>query len=59
MSPANRRLVMVLPPMLTFLSCFYRVITLLRKMLKRVGERRHPFLTPTVVLNYSFVLPFI
>ena len=24
-----------------------------RKMLKRVGDRRHPCLTPTVVLNYS------
>ena len=28
-----------------------------RKMLKRVGERRHPCRTPTVVLNHSHVLP--
>ena len=31
----------------------------LRKMLKRVGDRRHPCLTPTVVLNHSPMLPFI
>ena len=28
-----------------------------RKMLKRVGESRHPSQTPTVVLNHSPVLP--
>ena len=28
-------------------------------MLKRVGDRRHPCLTPTVVLNHSSLLPFI
>ena len=28
-----------------------------RKMLKRVGDRRHPCLIPTVVLNYSPMLP--
>ena len=28
-----------------------------RKMLKRVGESRHPCRTPTVVLNHSLVLP--
>ena len=28
-----------------------------RKMLKRVGESRYPCRTPTVVLNYSPVLP--
>ena len=28
-----------------------------RKMLKRVGESRHPCRTPTVVLNHSPVLP--
>ena len=28
-------------------------------MLKRVGEKMHPYLTPTVVLNHSPVLPFI
>ena len=30
-----------------------------RKMLKRVGDRRHPCLTPTVVLSHSPMLPFI
>ena len=62
MSSANRRLViMALPPMLTFPSCSSRAsgIFLSRKMLKRMGERRHPFLTPTVILNHSPVLPFI
>ena len=50
MSSANRRLVIFLPPMLTFplwssrASCMIRS----RKMLKRVGDRRHPCLTPTV-----------
>ena len=28
-------------------------------MLKRVGDRRHPCLTPTVVLNHSPMLPLI
>ena len=28
-----------------------------KKMLKRVGESRHPCRTPTVVLNHSPVLP--
>ena len=43
MSLANRRLVMVLPPMLTFPSRSYRAsdIILSRKMLKSVRERRH------------------
>ena len=27
-----------------------------RKMLKRVGDRRHPCFTPTVVLNHSLRL---
>ena len=30
-----------------------------RKMLKRVGERMHHCLTPTVVLNHSPVMSFI
>ena len=30
-----------------------------RKMLKRVGDRRHLCLTPTVVLNHSPMLQFI
>ena len=29
----------------------------LRKMLKRVGDRRHPCHTPTVVLNHCPMLP--
>ena len=58
---ANRRLVMVLPPMLTFLSRSYRAsdTILSRKMLKSVRERRHLCLTPTVVLHHSPVLPYI
>ena len=61
MSSANRRLVIFLPPMLTFPSCSSRASDMIRsrKMLKRVGDRRHPSLTPTVVLNHSPMLPFI
>ena len=61
MSSANRRLVIFLPPMLTFPSCSSRASDMIRsrKMLKRVGDRRHPCLTPTVVLNHSPMLPFI
>ena len=61
MSSANRRLVIFLPPMLTFPSCSFRASDMMRsrKMLKRVGDRRHPCLTPTVVLNNSPMLPFI
>ena len=53
MSSANRRLVILLPPMLTFPSCSSRASDMIRsrKMLKRVGDRRHPCLTP--------MLPFI
>ena len=59
-SSANRRLVIFLPPMLTFPSCSSRASDMIRsrKMLKRVGDRRHPCLTPTVVLNHSPMLPF-
>ena len=61
MSSANRRLVIFLPPMLTFPSCSSRASDMIRsiKMLKRVGDRKHPCLTPPVVLNYSPMLPFI
>ena len=61
MSSANRRLVIFLPPMLTFPSCSFRASAMIRsrKMLKRVGDRRHPCLTPTIVLNHSPILPFI
>ena len=60
-SSANRRLVIFLPPMLTFPSSSSRASDMIRsrKMLKRVGDRRHPCLTPTVVLNHSPMLPFI
>ena len=60
-SSANRRLVIFLPPMLTFPSCSSRASDMIRsrKMLKRVGDRSHPCLTPTVVLNHSPMLPFI
>ena len=60
MSSANRRLVIFLPPMHTFVvSCSSRASDMIRsrKMLKRVGDRRHPCLTPTVVLNHSPMLP--
>ena len=61
MSSVNRRFVIFLQPVLTFPSFSYRasVIIRSRKMLKKVGERRHPCLTPTVVLNHSSVLLFI
>ena len=44
MSSANRRRVIFLPPMLTFPSCSSRASDMIRsrKMLKRVGDRRHP-----------------
>ena len=61
MSSAKRRFVMFLPPMLTFPSCSSRASDMIhsRKMLKRVGDRRHPCLTPTVVLNHSPMLSFV
>ena len=45
-------LVMVLPPMLTFPSCSFRApeIILSRKLLKRVGEKKKLYRTPTIVL---------
>ena len=61
MSSAHRKLVIFLPPMLTFPSCSSRALDMIRsrKMLKRVGDRRHPCLTPTVGLVHSPMLPFI
>ena len=61
MSSAYRRLVIFLPPMLTIPSCSSRASDMirLRKMLERVSDRRHPCLTPTVVLYHSLMLPFI
>ena len=59
-SSANHRFVIFLPPMLTFPSCSSRASNMIRsrKMLKRVVDRRHHCLTPTVVLNHSTMLPF-
>ena len=57
MSLAKRKLVIVLPPMLTvpwFSSA--SVIILSTKMLKRVGESKNPCLTPTVVLIQSSII---
>ena len=47
------------PPMLTLPSWSPNAshMILSRKMLKRVGESRHPCRTSTVVLNHSPVLP--
>ena len=61
MSSANRRLVIYLPPMLTFPSGSSRAPDMIRSrnVLKRVGDRRDPCLIPTVVLNHSPMLPFI
>ena len=55
MSSANHRLVIFLPPMLTFPLCSSRTsgMICLRKMLKRVGEQKHHCLTSIVVLNHS------
>ena len=59
MSSAKQKLVMSHPPMLTLPSwsskASHKILS--RKMLKRVGESRHPCRTPTVVLNHSPVLP--
>ena len=58
-SSAKRKLVISRPPMLTLpsWSSYASHMILSRKMLKRVGESRHPCRTPTVVLNHSPVLP--
>ena len=54
----KRRLVIVLPPMLTVPSWSSKVSVMIlsRNMLKRVGESRHPCRTPTVVRNQSPML---
>ena len=46
---------------LTFPTCFSRASDMIRsrKILKRVGDRRHPCLIPTVVLHHSPMLTFI
>ena len=60
LSLANRRLVIFLPPMITFPLCSSRTSGMIYsgKMLKKVGVRRHPCLTPTVVLYHSPTLSF-
>ena len=59
MSSAKLKLVMSRPPMLTLPSRSSKAshMILSRKMLKKVGESRHPCQAPTVVLNHSSVLP--
>ena len=59
MSSAKQTLVIRRPPMLTLPSWSSSAsqMILSRKMLKSVGESRHPCRTPTVVLNHSPVLP--
>ena len=61
MSSANRRLVIFLPPVLTYPSCSSRASDMnrSRKMLERVGDKRYSCHTLTVVLNHSPLLPFI
>ena len=58
---AVRRLAILLPPTLTFPSCSSRVSDIIRsrKLLKRVGYRRHSGLTPIVILNHSLMMLFI
>ena len=58
MTSAKLKLEISRPPMLTLPSWSSNAshMILSRKMLKRVGESRHPFRTPTVVLNHSPVL---
>ena len=52
-SSAKCRLIIFLPPMLTFQTCSFRASGMIRsrKISKRVGDRRHPSLTLTVVTS--------
>ena len=58
MLSAKRKFVIILPQMLTFPSWSFSAssIILSKKMLKRVGESRHPWRTPIVVRNHSPLL---
>ena len=58
MSSVKRRLVIVLPPVLTVPWWFSKasVMILSRKISKSVGDSRHPCRTPTVVRNQSPML---
>ena len=59
MSSAKRKLLIVLPPMLIVPCCSSSAsVTILSwEVLKRFGEIKHPFLTPTVVLKQSPMPP--
>ena len=58
MLSAKRKFVIVLPPILIVpsWSSSESAIILSKKMLKRVGESRHPWRTPVVVWNHSPML---
>ena len=55
MSSSNRRLVIVLPPILSFNYVIpeHHTQSFGEKILKRMGERRHSHLTPTIAVNHS------
>ena len=59
-SSTNRRLVMSLPPMITFPLCSSRALYSIRsrKKLKTVGDRKRHCYTPSVVLNASLQVLF-
>ena len=58
MSSAKRKFVIILPLILTVpsWSSSASAIILSKKMLKRVGESRHPWCTPIAVWNHSPML---
>ena len=58
MSSAKRKFVIVVPHILTVPSgsSSASAIFLFKKTLKRMGESRHPWLTPIVVRNHSPIL---
>ena len=63
MTLANCRLVIFLPPLYLLSIMFFQSISLdlfeKKKVLKRMGERRHSCVNPTVVLNHFPMLLFI
>ena len=62
MPSAKRRLVKILPPMLTFEPSSSKASDMKnrsRKMLKNMSGKRYLCSTPTVFLNHSPMLPFI
>ena len=57
-SSAYRMLLMRMSPIWIPLSKFWRsFITNSRNRLKRLGDRRHPCLTPVTTLNHSVIFP--